>query len=119
MSNEKEIASNLIKQNSSDFYDADVKKIGEIMAPIVRKYSHKKEVNEKNIQEFEKEVVERMAEAGYVVRVFFDKNGLLTVEPVMRVSGSPEDKYGFDHEKKQHEVVNAVLRGEDYRGQKE
>jgi hypothetical protein len=41
------------------------------------------------------------------------------LEIIGKIKGDPIEKYGFDHEQKQYEVLKSKERGEDFLGQKE
>lgn len=106
---------------ASDLLDYEVQEIAQVMYEISSKYSTKSN-SVKNLEEMRDEILTRLAEINVVAEV--DPAPCLygqppEVEIVGKVASDPIHKYGFDHERKAHEVNEAKKRGEDWRGQKE
>lgn len=106
---------------ASDLTDYEVGKVGEVVGALVQKYSHKANTAE-NLNALRDEVLTRLADMGILATLdpapcFYGEPP--TVEIIGKVAGHDDHKYGFDHERKAHEVRKANELGEDYRGQKE
>lgn len=93
-----------------DLYDSDFKKMEDVVAVLNRKVGTRT-----NIQAFDKEIKERMAEAGYIVDVKwneFARDGKKIeggAMPTIEVIGRCEVEEEFDHERMAHEVQNNIL----------
>lgn len=113
-----------------DLTDAEIKRAMEIIVAVKRKYSER--WAHMSFDTFEKvadqleimadEVRDRMANELDVLATV-DGTPVLNGEPpvieiIGKLPGSDMDKYGMDHERKEHEVKLAAERNEDYLGQK-
>ena len=106
---------------ATDLQDHEVKKMGEIVGEVVLKWGRKANTPE-NLEACRDELLYRAAEIGILCE--FDPTPAFYGEPpildiIGKIATDPIHQYGFDHEKKRHEVLEAKKRGEDYRGQKE
>jgi hypothetical protein len=115
----KELSTGLMRQDTTELREEDVRNIGRLAAQIVPKYKYRLR-SAQTLQEFDNEVMHRFAEVGLIARVLPDPDtGMYTIDVIGHVPGHDIHKFGFDHEEKQYEVRKATERGEDYRGQKE
>ena len=93
-----------------DLYDSDFLKIEDVVWKLNRKVGTRT-----NIEAFDKEIKERMAEAGYLVDVKWNEfaKGGKKIEggamPTIEVIGRVEVEKEFDHEKLAHEIQNNIL----------
>ncbi|MEM3097555.1 MAG: hypothetical protein QXU32_02400 [Nitrososphaerales archaeon] len=111
----------------ADLYDHEITKIGPIYRKLIQEFSRKPNTK-KNLDELEKRAKEEFLKIGLIVEVntapalIIDPNtmrpGFPEIVIMGRVPGSPEEKYGFDHELKRAEVLVSKERGEDFAGQK-
>lgn len=106
---------------ASDLTDFEVKELSAVIYDVSTRFSRKTNTV-KNLEEMRDEILTRLA----------DINVLAEVDPAPCLYGKPPEvtiigkvntddihKYGFDHERKAHEVNNAIRRNETFRGQKE
>jgi hypothetical protein len=115
----KELSTGLMRQDTTELQEEDIRNIGKLAAEIVPKYKYQRR-SPKVLQQFDTEVMHRFAEYGLIARVVPDVDtGVYTIDVLGHVPGHDVHKYGYDHERKQFEVRGATDRGEDYRGQKE
>jgi hypothetical protein len=106
---------------ATDLTDEEVKQAIQIVNLIRVKYAGKSNTA-KNLEDMRDEILTRLSDVGVVAT--FDPTPCFYGEPpemeiVGKVQNDPIHKYGFDHERKRHEVLEANKRNEDYRGQKE
>lgn len=110
-----------LAQTATDLSDEEIADTFILIEEVRQKYAGKPNTH-MNLEALRDEVVTRLA----------DKNILATLDPapcfygeppiveiIGKVSTDPIHKYGFDHERKQFEVVKSKERKEDYYGQKE
>jgi hypothetical protein len=75
------------------------------------------------VTEAEKEITDRMANELEVLCTIDVSPMLMMQPPILEIHGklptSSFAEHGFDHEKKEYEVKEATVRGEDWLGQKE
>ena len=104
---------------ATELTDEDVMRIGQIVGQIQRRYISRANTP-KNLEEMRDEYLTRLAEEVNVLATVDPSPCFYGEPPVLEIIGkisvSPD---GFDHEKKQYEVLKANELGEDYRGQKE
>jgi hypothetical protein len=110
-----------LAQVATDLTDHEVMQIGKIVGELVAKYGRKANTAE-NLDQLRDEALTRFAEAGIIATLdpapcFYGEPPV--VEIIGKIGGDPIEKYGFDHERKQYEVIKSKDRGEDYLGQKE
>lgn len=106
---------------ATDLTDYEVGEVTRIMYDISTRYSRKSN-SVKNLEEMRDEILTRLADADVLAEV--DPSPCLYGDPpevtiIGKVANDDIHKYGFDHERKAHEVNEAVKRGETFRGQKE
>lgn len=118
-----------------DLEDNEIKRAFEIMMPIKRKWEERFQLRFNDplnftvenamelVDQFEEELKYELA-TKLDLYVTIDVTPLLEGEPmIIDFQGALEShksaKYGYDHERKQHEVRDATKHGEDYLGQKE
>ncbi len=106
---------------ATDLTDYEVGEISKIIYEISTKFSRKSNTVQ-NLEEMRDEILTRLAEENIIAEV--DPAPCLYGEPpvveiVGKVATDDIHKYGFDHEKKAHEVNEAVRRRETFRGEKE
>jgi hypothetical protein len=93
-----------------DLYDSDLIKMEDVVAVLNRKVGTRT-----SIEAFDKEIKERMAEAGYLVDVKwneFAKGGKKVEDgamPTIEVIGRVEVEKEFDHDKLAHEIRDNIL----------
>lgn len=119
--------------DQADLYDFEIKEIGKIWNELNRDWGHKPNTK-KNLQEFANVAHNKFLEAGFVVNIMWENNLIInpvTMQPypieieVMGRTGHSglgemvEGHELMDHERKRREVLDANVRGEAYRGQKE
>lgn len=112
----------------ADLYDWEIEKVGKIWSDLMRRFSHKPNTKA-NLQELAKVAHDEFLQAGFYVNVKWELNLVINpatmqpypieIEVLGRIRGAEEDKIGFDHERKRHEVLRSKERGEDFYGQKE
>lgn len=106
--------------NISDLQDDDIRVIGSIVGELNRKWSRKSN-NQRNLMEMCKEAEEAAFKKNILIKMHLTDllvGGVPTLEVIGKISPS-EEKYGFDHEKKRHDVLKSKERNEDFLGQKE
>lgn len=108
-------------QVASDLTDEEIQKTIQIVNGIRMKYAGKPS-SAKNLEAMRDEVLTRLTDINILATldpspVFYGEPPILEI--IGKVSGDVSHKEGFDHERKQDEVVKAKELGEDYRGQKE
>jgi hypothetical protein len=89
-------------------YDTEVAKLQEVLQTL-----NDRTYKPHNLHAFEREIVERCQEIGFVVDVkWYETDAEGVFSPVVEVVGRCEPiKSGeFDHDRMRHEVVNNVLR---------
>ncbi len=106
---------------ASDLTDEEIKNAIRIVNDIRLKWAGKQNTST-NLENMRDEILTRLAEINVLATfdptpVFYEEPP--TVEIIGKIAPDPIHKYGFDHERKRHEVLGAVERNEDYRGQKE
>lgn len=106
---------------ASDMMDYEVQEIATVLYDISARYSRKSNTVQ-NLEEMRDEILTRLAEINVVAEV--DPAPCLYGEPPEveikgKIASDDIHKYGFDHERKRHEVNEAKKRNEDWRGQKE
>lgn len=116
-----DIWGNLRTEDHSNLYDSDIKQIGDIVAALVAKYSHLP-ATEENLEELYKEATHEAYEAGFIVHLDF--TGIPIGQPpvfdvIQKIGRGGASSNEFDHDRKRFEVLDAVNKGEDFRGQKE
>lgn len=105
----------------SDLTDFEIMKVGAISKEVSARFSHKPNTA-KNLAEMANYAEDEFRKIGLLTHV--DLSPVLLGEPPImeirgRVADANEHKYGFDHERKRHEVLEANARGEKFRGEKE
>lgn len=116
LSNTKQLVDNAI-----DLTDGEIKAVGKIWGDLNLRYA-KKANTAANLEAERDEALTRFAEIGLLATfdptpAFYGKPPV--VEFIGRVASDPMLKYGFDHERQAHHVIEANKRGEDFHGQKE
>ena len=106
---------------ASDLTDEEIMNTARIVRGIQQKYAGKPNT-EQNLEHLRDELLTKLAEINVLATVdpspcFYGEPPI--VEIVGKLGGDPIHKYGFDHERKRHEVLESKKRNEDYRGQKE
>lgn len=106
---------------ASELTDEEVTEAGAILKALTSKYSRRTN-SVGNLTELRDEALTRFAEMGIVVEVdptpcFYGDSP--EIEIIGKVKGDSFYRYGFDHERKQWEVLKANERGEAFRGQRE
>jgi hypothetical protein len=106
---------------ATELSDEEVKKVGDIWVDLIVKYGTLTNTVE-NLEALRDEALNTFASQNILVT--FDPAPCFYGEPpaieiIGHVEGHDIHKYGFDHERKQWEVLRAMERGEDYLGQKE
>ena len=105
----------------NDLYDEDVKKVGPIYRELMQKYDAAgRRPDPKKVHEWRKWVEDELYKIGIRGTLSYNiLEGGFSLDLMGRVEGAPEYEHGFDHEKKQFEVLDANEKGEKFRGQKE
>ncbi len=111
--------------DTSDLYDWEIKKIGEIWKALMSKWSSKPN-SKANLTELSKEANDLFIKAGFVVNVMWENSLIIdprTQQPrpiEIEVMGRIPAEAGkeFEHDRKRWEVLNANERGEKFHGQK-
>lgn len=106
---------------ASDLTDKEIQQAVRVIKEIQSKWSGKPNTAQ-NLEFMRDEVLTKLAEISILAT--FDPAPCLQglppeIEIVGKVGGDPIYEYGFDHERKRHEVLESKKRNEDYRGQKE
>jgi hypothetical protein len=106
---------------ATDLTDKEVQQTVQVINVARAKYAGKANTAQ-NLEAMRDEVLYRLAEINVLAE--FDPTPCFhgeppTIEIIGKIAGDPINKYGFDHERKRHEVLEAEKRGEEYRGQKE
>lgn len=119
--------------DQADLYDHEIVAIGKVWQYLMDKWARKPNTKT-NLQEFAKDANDCFLKLGFVVNVMWENNLIInpaTMQPypieieVMGRSGASglgeivEGHELMDHERKRREVLDANVRGEAYRGQKE
>lgn len=111
-----------LAQFATELTDYEVKQVGRIVGELVMKYGQRANTVE-NLEALRDEALTRLAEEVNILATLDPAPCFHGEPPTIEIIGKvPTDdlyKYGFDHERKQHEVLEANKRGEAYRGQKE
>lgn len=112
----------------ADLYDYEIEIVGQVWKRLMDQFARKANTKD-NLQELARVAHEEFLKAGFVVVVAWENTLIvdpktmkpypITIEVIGRVPGADEDKIGFDHERKRHEVLRSKERGEAYYGQKE
>jgi hypothetical protein len=104
------------KITSADMNDEDIKRLGPLYAEIMQMFA-RKEMTLEVAREIEKVAIDRFHKLGYVARVHTAERlmnlGPVTIEILGHVAGSEFEKYGLDHERKQHDILRGIERNED------
>lgn len=121
MSQENISSDKQLAQVASDLTDHEIQQVFRIVTSVRDRYAMKQNTPE-NLEAMRDEVLTRLAEIN--VLATFDPTPAFYGEPpafeiLGKVSGDSIHKYGFDHERKQYEVIKSKERGEDYLGQRE
>lgn len=106
---------------ATDLTDEEIKNAISIVNDIRLKWAGKQN-NADNLEKMRDEILYRLAENSILAT--FDPTPAFYGEPpaveiVGKLGSDPIHKHGFDHERKQFEVIESKKRNEDYRGQKE
>jgi hypothetical protein len=111
-----------LAQFATELTDYEVKQIGRIVGQLVMKYGRKANTPE-NLEALRDEALTRLADELNILATLDPAPCFYGEPPTLEIVGKvPTDdlhKYGFDHERKQHEVLEANKRNEAFRGQKE
>lgn len=109
-------------QSASDLTDHEIQQTFKIVELVRLKYAGKPNTSE-NLEQLRDEVLTRLAEDVNILASFDPAPCFYGEPPILeilgKVTGDGLYKDGFDHEKKQYEVIKSKERGEDYLGQKE
>jgi hypothetical protein len=97
---------------ATDLLDHEVVKIGEIVGAVVAKWGRKPNTPE-NLEACRDELLYRAAEMGILCEfdptpAFYGRPPILEIKG--KFSTDPIHQYGFDHEQKRHEVLEAKKR---------
>lgn len=106
---------------ASELLDTEVQQAVAIVVAIQEKYKHRPNTAS-NLNMLRDEALERLAAIGILATLdpapcFHGEPPILEI--IGKVSTNAIHTDGFDHEQKAFEVRKAVVRGEDYLGQKE
>jgi hypothetical protein len=106
---------------ATDLQDHESAQAVRIIKQVMLKYSGRPNTAAQ-LEQVRDEMLTRLAEINVLATFdptpcFYGEPPQVTIEG--KISSDPIHKYGFDHEKKQYEVLEAKKRNEDYRGQKE
>lgn len=106
---------------ATDLTDLEVKEMAKCLGEVSTKFSRKTNTVD-NLEEMRDEILTKLADLSILAEVdpspcLYGQSPEVTV--IGKVASDDIHKYGFDHERKQHEVIEATKRGEEYRGQKE
>lgn len=104
---------------ATELTDGEVKMVGKIWTDLVLKYGLRRNTID-NLEELRDEAYTTFAEHDILVTLdpapcFYGEPP--AIEIIGHVSGHEIRKHGFDHERKQWEVLKSIERGEDYYGQ--
>lgn len=104
----------------SDLQDDEIIWIGKLAQSLTQKWARKANT-QRNLEEMCKEAEGAAHKRGILIKMHL-QDVLIGGPPTMEVVGKlniAEANYGFDHERKQHDVRKSKVRGEDILGQKE
>lgn len=104
----------------SDLQDHEIKEIGEIVSGLTRKWSSKPS-SQRNLEEMCKEAEAAAYKRGILIKMHLTDllvGGRVVLEVIGKID-THEEKFGFDHERKRHDVLKSKVRNEDFLGQKE
>jgi hypothetical protein len=106
---------------NDELTDTEAQAAMAVIVPIQSKYANRPNTVA-NLEELRDEVLTKLMECNILAE--FDPSPCFHGEPPIlelrgKIATDSIHKYGFDHEKKQYEVLKARDRGEDYLGEKE
>jgi len=88
-----------------DVHDSEVNEIHRVL-DILRRRS----TSARNYDDFQREIIERFAEIGFVVDVrWYETDQPGTLIPDINISARTEKNFVFDRDRQSHEVVNDLL----------
>lgn len=103
----------------SDLQDDEIKDVYLYVQGLTQKWARKPST-QRNLEEMCKEAEAAMHKKGILIKMHL-QDLLVGGYPVLEIIGkldTHEAQYGFDHEKKRHDVLKANERGEKFLGQK-
>src|SRR5690348_1848721 len=103
----------------NDLYDEDIQKIAKVWQLLMRDFSTKT-MTQKNVDEMKKRAQDELFKIGIDGGITLDiMTGQFVLDLRGRIEGAPEFEHGFDHEKKQYEVITSRERSENFLGEKD